>query len=151
MVQYASALSSMLPVLLKEAGSVSSAISPTNQDPNSLYSMVKKVLGNLDTVFSAGGSRISYNTSINSAFAGMTNWLLDGYNLPRTNPAATNAGFIQENISNAIIGGQSLNAQQQNTTKMYLFIFQEYYQSASLILSQLNQLLDQMTDSLAGR
>lgn len=127
-------------------------VTPTNPngslDPNSLLGRLKTVLGDFNTTFvTVAGQRISTNTSINSAFLGVRNWLLDKYNQKFTSDANT-AGQIQNDITFAITAGESTNNTQNQKVQNFLFVFQEYYKAASAMLQQLTQIIQQMSQAI---
>ncbi|MGA8164356.1 MAG: hypothetical protein WB791_04935 [Waddliaceae bacterium] len=58
-------------------------------------------------------------------------------------------GLIQRNINAAITAGQSLNDSQKSEVRRYLFVFEEYYKSASAILNKLTQILERIAQGIA--
>ncbi len=77
-------------------------------------------------------------------------WLLDNYsNSP--NAATGAAGTIQTGINNAITSGENLNNQQQQQTQQYLFVFQQFYQSAAAILTSLTQLIQHFAQGISQK
>lgn len=102
-------------------------------DPNSLYASVKKVYNELPSNFN---------------FATVENWVVDNYNSKASTGAAA-GGQIQNDISSAITAAQNLNDTQKEKVRQFLFIFQEYYQSASAILSSMTQIIQQMAQKIS--
>lgn len=72
-------------------------------------------------------------------------WILDG----QDQAATGQANPIQSNITQAITAGQNLNDSQKQNLNQFMFIFQEFYQSAAAILSSLNQLVVQFAQNIA--
>lgn len=58
------------------------------------------------------------------------------------------AGNIQQNITFAITAAQSLNDTQKEKVRQFLFIFEEYYKSASIILSTITRIIEKMAQGL---
>lgn len=118
--------------------------------PDSLFGKLKAVYNDINTKFTVSGTQIpvSANTPLTQAFSGFSAWLIDNYS-SFSSPNATLSGQIQQNITFAISAGESLNDSQKQSVRRYLFVFQEYYQSASQVLTQINQLLTQMAQNIA--
>jgi hypothetical protein len=116
-----------------------SAITPASStgsvDPNSLLATTKQVLKDLKTA----------NVSTQ---AGSLAWLIDNYNTPNAT-GANSAGQFQQDITNAITAAQNLNTTQTESVRSFLYLFEEYYKSASAILTQLTQLIQKMADGIA--
>lgn len=73
-------------------------------------------------------------------------WVIDAYNATGSN--AINAGKIQQNITSAITASQSLNTTQTERVRNYMFLFEEYYKSASSILTQITQIIQKMAEGI---
>ena len=78
----------------------------------------------------------------------MEKWVVDNYNVHGSG-AAGSAGSLQNNLTFAITAAQSLNDTQKEKVRRFLFIFQEYYQSASAILSKLSQIISQIAQKIS--
>lgn len=76
------------------------------------------------------------------------NWILDKYNDTGTS-TVTDAGDIQQHITEAITAGQSLNATQTEDLRSFMYLFEEYYKSASAILQAISQIIQKMADAIA--
>lgn len=126
MSQYKSSLATQIAFL--------STITDTT-DPNTLYAKLKIVYADLPS-----------NTS---DFTAVSKWVLDNYDVHGASGVAI-AGNIQQDITNAITAGQSLNSSQQQKIQNYLFIFQQYYQSAAALLTAIEQIISRMAQA-AGR
>lgn len=148
----ATGLDSTLKALLYDMGVLSgqvatlSGLAPSAvNDPNSLYSMTKKVYDNLrTTLVTSNGQRITAATPYAQAYSGLSNWLLDGYQT-----GSNQAGNIQQNITFAVTAAQSLNSQQQQKVSNYLFVFEEFEKSAAAILQQLTQIIQNIAQNIA--
>lgn len=75
-----------------------------------------------------------------------TKWLFDNYN--STGAGASSSGAIQQRLTNAITAGESLNTTQTEKVRSYLFLFEEYYKSASAILQQMTQIIQKMAQNI---
>lgn len=141
--------------LIQEIKTISGLSTPTVlANPNSLYNTLKVVLGGMRSQFGA-----TINGVYQSATSGFTtqqeavairNWILDRYNLTNT-PSSANAGIIQQNITLAITAAQSLNNQQQENVQNFIFVFEEYYKSASALLQSITQIIEKMAQGVSGQ
>jgi hypothetical protein len=116
--------------------SVLARMTPVGSDgnENSLLSTLRKVYGNMPATF-------SYST--------VQQWALDKYNVHGSTNVSL-AGQIQSDITFAITAAQSLNDAQKEKVRRYMFIFQEYYQSASAVLSKINTIVEQMAQKISS-
>lgn len=96
------------------------------------------LLSDLSTVYNSmpTGTGSTLNTAIIS-------WLKDNYG-----SSNNRAGAIQTDISQAINSAQSLNTTQQEKVKRYLFVFEEFYKSASAVLTAINQIITHMASNI---
>lgn len=143
-------LSALLPQLSGTVPRV--GVTSTNagvEDPAGLTAKIRTVYSDLKTVFvTRTGARITSGTSMGSALSGLTKWLLDGYNTPQNTPSASRGGAFQQHITYAITAGQSLNDSQNEKVRQFLYVFEEYYKSASAILQALTQILQHMAQNI---
>lgn len=105
------------------------------EDPNSLLAKLRAVLNDL-------------NTNNITTYAGQKAWVEDNYSA-LTGSASTSAGQIQQRLTFAITAGQSLNDTQKETVRRYLFLFEEYYKSASAVLQKISQIIEKMAQNTA--
>lgn len=112
-------------------------ITPTGSggavDPNSLLGRLQTVYNDLQDI---------------DTYSGVANWVLDNYNV-HSSGSSSQAGNIQMNLNLAITAGQNLNDTQTASVRNYLFIFEEYYKSASGILTKLSQLIEKMGQNIS--
>jgi hypothetical protein len=92
-----------------------------------------------------GGNSSTAVTTTLQLDQNITNWLEDNMG----NPSATTSGNYQTDITNSINDASQINQTQQNTLQQYTFVFQEFYESASSIMSQLNQLLNDVEQNIS--
>lgn len=106
--------------------------------PNTLAFALNTLVTAINTTF-AGLSLGS--PAINKASA-ISAWIIDGRS------DVTNTGKIQSNITQAISSAQSLNDTQKQNVSQYMFLFEEFYKSASAILTQITQIIQKMAQGI---
>jgi len=132
-------------------------------DPFSLYATAKKVLQEMSgfpslpidknpgiVSFIGSTTRIQGSVNMNLAAykSAINSWIVQGYN--NVNGVGTaSAGVIQGDLTKAITAGESLNTTQTEAVRNYLFIFQEFYSSATSMLQTISSLLKTMADNVA--
>lgn len=104
-----------------------------SEDPTTLLAKLKIVYGHLPQ----------------NSFSSMRAWVLDGYTSHGSTGSVLQGAFQQE-ITNAIVAGESLNSSQNASVRNYMFIFEQYYQSATSIIASLNQLMSNIARKLSG-
>lgn len=112
------------------------------------------LLGQLSTVYTdlvnnlkVNGTPIDSTTNTVAAATGIRNWIMDNYQSFAT-AGATNSGKIQQNLTTAITSAQSTNDVQKENVRNYLTVFEEYYKSASSVLTALNQMISKMAQNI---
>lgn len=93
------------------------------------------------------GVPLSLGSDPNQMTKHLNLWIIDNGS---AKGSLTQSGDIQTNITNAVTAAQSLSDQQQQAVNRYLFIFQEFYTSASNILQTLTQLIRKFAQGAAG-
>lgn len=106
----------------------------------SLYGTLKSVYNDLLSVQVPPTDAVTQDT-----FA----WFIDKYDVVQGGDI-TQQGAIQNNITKAITSAQSLNDTQKENVRNFLFVFEEYYKSASAILQQLTQTIQRMAQGIKG-
>ena len=110
----------------------------SNVDPNSLYAKSKIVYDSM--TWSADGL---------PTFDQAKTWAIDKYDVYQTSGEdASEAGKLQQEITFAITAGQSLNDSLKEKVRRYMFVFEEYYKSASSMLAKISQLIEKMAQGL---
>lgn len=109
-----------------------------------IYSALTNVLKDLDSTFQANGVPITEDSTNLQKYNGFVTWMFDRYNEKNS----ADSGVYQENISKAITAAQSLNDTQKEDVRNYLFVFEEYYKSASAILQKITQILERMAQGI---
>lgn len=74
-------------------------------------------------------------------------WLNDNLD----SATATNSGAIQQHITDAITAGTSLNDTQKQTAQQQLYVFEEFYKSASDVLTAISQIIVSMAQGIRGQ
>lgn len=126
-----------------------SAVTPTTGtivDQSSLLSQLKTVREDLRTLFTANGVEVTASTDRNIAINGLISWIQDGY---KGLTLDSQAGHVQQDLTAAISAGQSLNDSQNESVRSFLFVFEEYYKSASAVLDQLTQIIERMAQGIS--
>ena len=111
-------------------------------------------LGKLSVIYhdlintlSINGTPLNTNTGIISAVGAINKWLVDNYTTVN-GPGASDAGKYQQNITNAITAFESLNDSQKEDVRNTLFVFEEFYKSASAMLQAITQIIQKMADKI---
>ena len=58
-------------------------------------------------------------------------------------------GSYQQNLNNAVTAAQSFNQTQQANLQQAMFIYQQFFQSASGIMSQINQIISSAASNIS--
>ncbi len=114
--------------------------------PNSLQAEVSGVLSDMTTYLPIGATSPSDIT-----LSGLEAWIIDNMNqhLPQDSPSAVAlAGKIGQTFTAAVAAATNLNDTQKEQFQQYMFIFQEFYQSAGAIMTQINQILATMAQDM---
>lgn len=82
-------------------------------------------------------------------FSSVQNWVLDNYG-GSTGASVTQQGKFQQNITNAITAAESTNTKQTEAVRRYMFVFEQYCQSAAAILNKLEQLFEKIARGISG-
>lgn len=115
-------------------------VTSSNVDPNSLYAKSKIVYDSM--TWSADGL---------PTFSQAREWALDKYDTYQSGASGVDpseAGKLQQEITFAITAGQSLNDSLKEKVRRYMFVFEEYYKSASSMLAKISQLIEKMAQGL---
>lgn len=81
-------------------------------------------------------------------------WAGDGNDQPTSvdggaEITAFNPNEVQQAITNAITAGENLNDTQKDKVRQFMFVFEEYYKSASAILTKITQIIQRMAQGIA--
>ena len=154
---------------------ISALSSPSLQPPSSTGASPNTLLGQLRVVYNdiqhaistSPTSALLIRTSVNATGSvvsiqtmttltpdqrlkiAMSRWILDSYSAVPSGGALGNAGAIQQDLTAAITAGQNLNDTQKENVRQYLFVFEEYYKSASSILQKISQIIEKMAQGIS--
>lgn len=98
-------------------------------------------------------------TAMNHQATSIQWWVLDNYNdnsvtsngttFQKSDFNTAKAGNYQRNLTNGITTAENLNDSQKASLQTAIFNFQEFYQSASAILSMINQFMQKMAGQIS--
>lgn len=143
--------------ILSEIAKVSAQSSPEElTSDQSLYAKLKNIKADLSTLFTIPNPSDPTGPPMqaNSTFTGLqkasalSKWILDNYNSADGSTSA-NAGLAQQNLTLAITAAQSLNDTQKTNVRNFLYVFQQYYQSAAAMLTAINQMIQKMAQGIS--
>lgn len=129
-----SLISSLLAVTFPNAGGVALAFNSSTGLPND-PTLDGSLPASLYQVYHDMQSHGGTNPTTHSR---MTNWIVDNMGNPQLQ------GNYATNLTTAETSAQSLNDQQKQSVQQTLFLFQEFYQSGSGMLTQINQIIQAM-------
>ena len=127
------AVRSALALEIQQLSAFTPRLANGSEDSNSLLAKLRTVYSETNGI-----------TNTTTALA----WITDKYN-ETGNSTVSEAGKIQQNITNAITAGQSLNASQTEDLRSFMYLFEEYYKSASAVLQAMSQIIQKMADNIA--
>jgi hypothetical protein len=102
--------------------------------------------------------RDNMSTYLDSPTKSAYEWLADGNKLTfdvngiatiNPTPDLTNTNLLQQNLTNAITAGQNFNDTIKNKVQNFLYVFQQFYQSASSILQNLTRIIEKIAQRIA--
>lgn len=115
-------------------------------DPNSLYATVTKVYNHLASSFQTNANNIT-------SAVGLFGWLTDREDVANGNAAytvaGTKSGDVQGAVSTAITAAEALNDTQKENVRNFLFVFEEFYKSASAVLQRISQMIEKMASNIS--
>ena len=114
---------------------------------NTLVGKLEKVLADINKLVATDGADGPLKSPAGLEIA-VQDWILDNYKA-RFNDNSSDAGLIQQNITFAITAGQSLNDTQKEEVRRFMFLFEEFYKSASAILTKISQILEKIAQGIS--
>jgi len=75
-------------------------------------------------------------------------WLIDGLN-DREGLSGETRGAIDRHLGEALTAGSNLNDEQKAEMRSIMFVFEEFYKSATAILSKVSQIIEKMAANIA--
>ncbi|WP_068467231.1 hypothetical protein [Candidatus Protochlamydia phocaeensis] len=122
----------------------------TRSTAGSLASFIYQVALDISTQFkgvTANMTSAELKTALKSA---VSSWIMDNQNQLISSTAYSDTGSIQNNITQALSSAQTLNDQQKQLVQNYMFIFEQFYQSASIVLKKMMDTIEKMTQGIMG-
>lgn len=114
-----------------------------------LISSLTPITSSTDPTTLLAKLKIVYSHLPSDNFSSMRAWALDSYTAHGSS-SIVKQGALQQEVTDAITSGESLNNSQEAAVRNYMFIFQEYYTSASSVLQSLNQAITDIGRKLSG-
>lgn len=121
-------------------------------DPNSLYGRLKSVQNDLNTLFQFNGQAASLLSDPIQKATALYAYLTDRNdtaNATLLNADGKTAGTGQQLVDLAITSAQNLNDTQKEAVRNFLFLFEEYYKSASAVLQRISQIIEKMAQNIS--
>lgn len=148
LLTYKQKMSAFLPQLLSSLGASVAA------DPSSLYSRVSTILQNMKSLFVAGPASAPIQAESISSNSGkaqaLFRWLTDSNPINSTQKIGTlNPGDVQNALSLGISSAEGLNDTQKESVRNFLFVFEEFYKSASAVLQRISQMIEKMASNIS--
>lgn len=78
----------------------------------------------------------------------VTNWILDNQDKKLGTPGAENVGNIASNITLAVQKAESTNDVQKEKVRQFMFMFEQFYKSASAVLQKVSQMIESMAQGI---
>lgn len=150
LLSYKARLSALLPQISAVLGSAAA-------QENSLYNRSLEVLNNLKTLFVGGTSGTPIQAEdltgpsqdVERAKA-LFRWLTDSNSIADSlKVGSLQPGDAQTALSAAITSGEGLNDTQKEAVRNFLFVFEEFYKSASAALQRISQMIEKMAGNIS--
>lgn len=129
------------------------AINPqaTRKTPDTLAANIFAVITDISAQFNAISNSVNKDTLLLNPTAfeakfksAAVKWIMDGQNLKISDDTAGNSGRFQSHLSTAISTAETLNDKQRDDVRRYLYIFEEFYKSATKMLEILSETIEKM-------
>lgn len=130
---------------------MSASFNATNNGVNTILNNLSFLINTLSNV--SGGSATSLITALKTIQTdfqtlsdqkietAVTNWVQD--------TGINREGDYQRHLNDAIVASQSLNDTKREELRRVMFIFEEFYKSATSMLSRITQLIEKMAGAIA--
>ena len=116
-------------------------------DPDSLEGKLKDIFASLP---SERGPMWTPESDAPPPEGTVAAWLIDGMNkYDETGDDAEDRGIYHTAIAEAMTAASNLNDEQKSDLKRVMFVFEEFYKSASAIMSRVTQLLEKMAQNIS--
>lgn len=149
LLSYKARLSALLP-------QISAILGSDALEENSLYGRAAAVLSNLKTLFVGGSStapiqaeNLTGPTQGVERAKALFRWLTDSNAIAASlKVGSLQPGDSQTAISAAITSAEGLNDTQKEAVRNFLFVFEEFYKSASAALQRISQMIEKMAGNI---
>jgi hypothetical protein len=149
LLSYKARLSALLP-------QISAILGSDALEENSLYGRAAAVLSNLKTLFVGGTStapiqaeNLTGPTQGVERAKALFRWLTDSNSIASSlKVGSLQPGDSQTAISAAITSAEGLNDTQKEAVRNFLFVFEEFYKSASAALQRISQMIEKMAGNI---
>lgn len=152
LLSYKARLSASLPTLLSVLGASAAA------EDNSLYNQALKVLNNMKTLFVGGiggtapiqAENLTASTQGVERARALFRFLTDSNAISdKLKVGSLQPGDAQTALSAAITSAEGLNDTQKEAVRNFLFVFEEFYKSASAALQRISQMIEKMAGNIS--
>lgn len=150
LLSYKARLSALLPQISAVLGSAAA-------EDNSLYTRSLEVLNNMKTLFVGGDSNnpiqaenLTGPTQGVLRAQALFRWLTDSNSIADSlKVGSLQPGDSQTALSAAITSAEGLNDTQKEAVRNFLFVFEEFYKSASAALQRISQMIEKMAGNIS--
>jgi len=73
-------------------------------------------------------------------------WIYDGYSVSDQ----IDSGVYQRNLTQAITSAQNLNDTQKEDLRRFMYLFEQFYKSASAVLQAIDRMVNKMAQNIKG-
>lgn len=114
------------------------------QAPNASRTIPNTLAFNLNKLLTDMNNQFTPTTDRTTQLVFIKQWIIDGR---QGLPTAT--GVIQDHITTAITSAENLNDTQKENIRNYMFIFEQFYKSATAALTAISQILQKMAQNIS--
>lgn len=86
-------------------------------------------------------------TPLSGNTTNVSNWIIDQLN---NTTSVETRGVFQQHITAAMMAASNLNDEQKEDLRRIMFIFEEFYKSASAVLSKITQIIEKIASKVSG-
>jgi hypothetical protein len=141
--------SQIFPRSVATAADASSLILAKNQLLSQLQTLPANALSaNLGLFLSKVIKDISSHFLNVSMMSGVRNWVIDSQDKKLGLSGTNTAGNVQDNLTSAIQAAENLNDTQKENVRRYMFLFEEFYKSASAVLQKVSQIVEKLAQGI---
>ncbi len=115
---------------------------------NAQIAIITQVSPDADIIERLSAVKSDLQIALEAGDASFALWLTDFFGAEGT-AISEKSGSVQQNITFAISAGEAFNDTQKEEVRRFLFVFEEYYKSASAILSKITQIIEKIAQGIA--